>query len=483
MKLAAAALVALCLPQSGAPRHSIEVERRDGETYCTLLADNAPARDVLADLARRAELTLDGFDPSWETTLVSVDLRGRPLRQTLDYVAGSVGIEAEVRQGAIYLHPALEQSQDREALYGAALAAYLGALRTFPEHELAPEAARSMAIIEERRGNFATARAHYEQLVERHPDSPIVPDSLYRIGQLFQQDAAFSEAIDTFSELLRSKNPHDYEARARLELGWCVAQTGQFERALYMIDALDAIEPPSSRADELRRKQVRIRCLAGLGQGRRALELLDQVEADLVTPADKRESLELRAVSCESAGLLPEAARAWLACAQLVEGAAKQRPLSESARLALASGDELGALFVTKAARAAGFELSTFEHTARVGLKLDDANVGRDSALDRLERAEALVAGGMNKEAIVALRSLQQKPAGLDDAARGRLALTLGRALYAEYGIDLALSHFRAELEVLTDAGQRRAVYVLAGELLEDAGRIDEAIEAYRGRI
>jgi len=235
--------------------------------------------------------------------------------------------------------------------------------------------------------------------------------------------------------------------------------------------------------DELRRKQVRIRCLAGLGQGKRALELLDEVEAELVTPADKRESLELRAVACESAGLMPEAARAWLACAQLVEGAAKQRALTESARLALASGDELGALFVTKAARAAGFELPTLEHTARVGLQLDDANVGRDSAPDRLARAEALVASGMNKEAIIALRSLQQKPTGLDDAARGRLALALGRALYAEYGIDLALSHFRNELEVLTDAEQRRAVYVLAGELLEDAGRIDEAIEAYRGRI
>lgn len=483
MKLALVAALALALPQSRASRHSIEVTRRDGEAFCTIKADNAPIHAVLVELADRAGLSLDGFDTAWNRTLVSADLRDRPLRQALDYLMGSVGIEADVRQGAIFLRAGLEGSADAGALHDAALAEYLGALREFPDHALAPEAERSQAWIEERRGRRAAARAHYEQLFERYPDSELVHEARFRAGELLMLDGAWQDAANRLSELLRSDRPHDYEARARLELAWCVAQLGQFERALYMIDALDAIEAASSRADELRRKQVRVRCLAGLGEGRKALALLDELDSRLVTSADKRDSLELRAIACSADGRRADAARAWLAYAQLVDGPLKERALRESATLALAEGDELGALFVAQAARAAGIELGGIEREARTGLGLDDPRLARTAPIERLERAERLVASGMTKEAVATLRALQPQLAGLDEATRTRLALALGRALCAEYGIEIALAHFRQELENLRDPELRRGIYVLAGELLEDAGRIDEAIEAYQGRI
>lgn len=476
----------LLAPQTNAPldrRYQVEVVDDEGETFCTLQADNAPLFDVLREIADRGSLTLDGFDTSWRKTLISADLRRRPLRQVLTFVLGSVGLTGELRQGAIYLHDGLETAEESDQLYDAALAAYLRTLREFPEHALAPEATRSQARIEERRGRIAAARAHYESLIERHPGSDLAPEALYKSGELLMREGAWQEASNRLSDLLRLERKHDYEFKARLELAWCVAELGEFERAMYMVDALDAVEPATSDAEELRRSFVRARAFAGLGQGQRALTILDDVDARLVDGSTRRISLEVRATAYQAAGFGADAARAWIAFSDLAEGEERARALRSAARLAVDAGDELGALFITELAKRHGVDLSTVAREARVRLSLDQLELSSNTLAQRLVRAERLIESGLFAEAFTVLQLLEAQISSLDEPTRARFSVAYGRVLARELGVNSALEHFRDVLPTFETEAQRRALYLLAGELLENEGRLDDAIEAYQGRL
>jgi tetratricopeptide (TPR) repeat protein len=482
MKHVVAALLLLA-PQNPAVRHELTVSEREGERFCTIHADNALLHDVLRDLAEQAHISVDGLDASTRRTLVSVDLRERPLRQAVTFIAGSVGLEAEVRQGILVLRPGLEDSTDPALLRDAALAVSGATLRDFPDHALAPEALRNQAILDERQGRPASARARYDQLVERYPDCALSTDALFSAGELLMREEAWQDAADRFSELLRSEREHDLEVPARLELAWCIARLGQHERALYMMDALDSIDAAASRSEELRRAQVRVRALAGLGRGDAALKLLDDVDARLTTPADRAESLELRALACAAAGRRGDAARAWLGFAQLCEGPRKELALQEAATHALAANDEVGALFVAQSAHKHGIELESVKREARAALTLDDPTPATTGPATTLERAERLCDGGSTAEALKLLATLQSAAATFDESTRARFARCHVRAVAREVGIDTALTYLREQLALLSEPELRRGLYILAGELLERAGRIDEAIEAYRGRI
>jgi len=365
VKLAALALVLCALgapqqpaaPLGGGVRWRVEVEDDEGELLCTLHADQDSLLDVLREIARQANLSLDGVEASWRKTLVSADLERRPLRQALTFLLGSVGLYGELRQGAIYLREGVEDSVNADELYESALAGYLRTLRDFPEHSLADDALRSQARIEERRGRVSAARAYYESLIERQPDSELVPEAMFKSGVLSMREGAWQDAAQRLSDLLRLEVEHDYESPARLELAYCVAELGEYERALYMIDALEGIAPPQTQEEERRRAYVRIRAMAGLGQGKQALALLDDVDRRLGFATTKRESLSLRAAASEAAGQLEEAARSWLAYGRMSEGAERNRALTRAARLAIDGGDELTAMFILQLAKREGLEL------------------------------------------------------------------------------------------------------------------------------
>lgn len=484
MKLALALLFALALPQArDAQRFHVDVTDDDGELVCTLQADNAPLHDVLLELSERAQVSLDGFDTSWRKTLISADLRKRPLRQVLTFVLGSVGLSGELRQGALHLREGLEASDEREVLYDAALASYLRVLRDFPEHALAAQAERSQAWIEVERGRLAAARAHYESLIEQHGSSELVPEALYECALLLMRDEAWQEASNRLSDLLRLEKETEYEFKARLELAWCVAELGEFERALYMIDALDAVEPPTTDAEELRRGLVRVRTMAGLGQGKAALELLDDLDARLVDGESRGTSLELRAIACRAAGRIADAARAWVSYSELVDGPRRAHALSNAAQLALEADDEIGAMFIAQLAKDSGVDLTATVREARTRLSLDQLELTATTLAQRVARAERLLAGGLAGEALEVLQPLQAQVAGLDEDSRVRFSLAYGRALEREVGVDAALEHFRDALPHIESPDARVRIYLLAAELLEAQGRLDDAIEAYRGRI
>ena len=465
------------------PRLRVEVFEEEGEALCNVSADNALVFDVLEQIAAGARLEIDGVGAEVPKLLVTADLRRRPLRQALTYLAGSVGLRAEIRQGALVVRSDASASASRDETYDAALVGYLRVIRDFPEHGLAVDAQLNRAEIEKRRGRNASARANYDALVGQFPESPLVAQALFHAAELFQRDGEWREAVDRYSRVLRHSQRHGYEVRARLELAWCVAQLGEHERALYMIDALEVLQPPHDQSEELRRAYVRVRALAGLGDGVRALDLLEQVELRMSDASMKRESLELRARASAAAGQADAASRAWLAFGRMVEGADRTKALREAASWALASGQELGALFISALARDDGSDLGDLAHEARARLELDDRGPADATPLDRLAQAEELLASDPTARALLMLHSVEAQSDAFDESTRVRLALAIGRALAREVGADDALAYFREVLVNVQDPEERRRVYLLAGELLERDQRLDEAIEAYRGRI
>jgi tetratricopeptide (TPR) repeat protein len=491
MKLALCLLAAFALdplqepraPTALSSRWRVEVEREEGELFCSVRADQDPLLDVLREIAVQADLSLDGVQTSWRRTLVSADLRHRPLRQTLAFLLGSVGLQGEVRQGALYVREGGEDTYTKDELYDSALASYLRALREFPEHPQADDAVRSQARIEASRDHHAAARAHYEALIERYPNSELAPEAMFMSGGLLMREGAWQEASQRLSDLLRLDVEHAYEPLARLELAYCVAELGAYERALYMIDALEGIAAPRDADEERRRAHVRIRAMAGLGQGRQALALLEDIDRRLGFATTKRESLALRAAACESAGLHEEAARAWLSYGRVTDGAERARAYGRAARLAVDGGDELSALFITQLAKREGIELGEVGREARQRLSLDESELGATTPVQRLARAERLFSSSLHSEALKALQSIEPLVPQLTPDEQLRFVRVYTRALASELGLDAALAYLRTALVAIEDGEARRGLYVLAAELLEQDGRLADAIEAYRGRI
>lgn len=491
MKLVASLIAAaLCLAprsqpaaQGETPRWRVQVEREEGELYLTLRADQDSLLEVLREIAVQAELSIDGVESSWRRTLVSADLRRRPLRQALTYLLGSVGLVGEVRQGALVLREGLESIDDVELLRESAMASYLRTLRDFPEHPLADDAVRSQARLEESRGRGPAARALYENLIERYPESELVPEAMFKSGSLLMREGAWQEASQRLSDLLRLEGEQEYEPQARLELAYCVAELGGFERALYMIDALEGIAPPSDVDDERRRAHVRIKALAGLGQGAQALALLDDVDRRLGFATTRHESLALRAAASDSAGLPEEAARAWLSYGRMSEGAERAKAYARAARIALDGGDELSALFITQLAKREELDLGEIGREARQRLALEEFEGGAGSTQQRLVRAERLLDAQLWREALNALSAIEPLIGALEERDRLRFARAYTRTLDAELGVDAALSYLRTALGTFESADARRELYLLAADRLEAAGRLADAVEAYRGRI
>jgi hypothetical protein len=230
---------------------------------------------------------------------------------------------------------------------------------------------------------------------------------------------------------------------------------------------------------------LRARALAATGAHASALAVLGALEARALAPEQYLETLELSARSLEGAGRTADAARRWLLLSQDAKGAQKQLALEQAARLALDAGDEVGVLFIDKLAKAqldAGSSTAAQVREARRRLGLEDGELPAE-ATQRLERAEELATLGRAREALEIAAELELGEPRPTGAALARLVQVKARSLAELQGVDAALSALSGALPQIEDAEARRRIYLLAGELLERAGRLDEAIDAYQGRL
>jgi hypothetical protein len=471
-------------PASGAEleelRFGTQAEVVDGEVWVTVRTEEAPLGLLLAELGREAQVEFEGLERLPPALRVSADLEHRPLRQVVGWILGSVGLRADRRMDTFTLHV---DADTREDLQAQAQIEYLRTLREFPNHPLADRALYGQALLEEDRGEPGTARAHYDALVEAYPESELVGEALKRCAELFAADRDWSRSAQKWAQLLRLEQETEFEILAYEQLALCTAQLGDAERALYMLDALDE-SAPAREDGRQERLYIRARALVGQGQHHRALEALAEADESERSRAQQLDSHELRARALGGLEEHGAASRSWLAYCEVAAGDDLARGLQQAATSALLAGDELAVLFIERLATRRGVEGVVAEQAreARTRLDLLSGRLSGQVDVERLARAERLLAAGLFAEASELLADLSANAHLFEEDERARFVLAYGRALGAG-GSEAALAFLKEQLASLTEVEHRTEVYLLAAELLEAEGRMDEAIEAYQGRL
>jgi hypothetical protein len=486
MKLLAVLLLSVTVQSGGDEildlRYGVTVERSEDEIWCSVRAKDAPLRPLLETLAERAGLTIERADRIPADVLVTVELERRPLGQVTTWVLGSVGLRADRRLDTLTLRV---DADTRDDLAMEAQTSYLRVLREHPNHPDADRAVLGQSLLEQERGNTAAARRHLDSLSEGYPESTLVPDALRRCAELWAADREWSFAAQKWAELLRLEREHAHELLAYRELARCTARLGDSARALHMLDALENLSPAENDVELQERLYIRARALVGVGRHHHALDALDEADRWERTEPQKVASLELRGRALAATGELVDASRAWLGFAELTIGTEREHGLRRAADLSLDAGDELGVLFIEQLATKLGAPgaVALAAREARTRLDLEPTALTQSSAIERLTRAERLLAAELFAEAADALDSIHAAAERFAEPERTRFALAFGRSLAGSAGADAALDLFREQLDGIRDEENRRRIYLLAAELLEAEDRGDEAIEAYRGRL
>ena len=271
--------------------------------------------------------------------------------------------------------------------------------------------------------------------------------------------------------------------KARLQLARSLAKAGDGARALPLLDALDRMFPAVSNDERATRLGIRATALSAAGRSGEALAALDQASRLVPDLASSPEMMRLRAEALEHSGQTAAAGRAWLACAQAVEGAEKRIALEKSARLALAAGDFVGVLFLERESVGTGAEPAIAALAARARQSLGFEAPRESNSDPRLAQAEELVLLGSLSEAETLVEPVWRERGGLSAENLARVALVHARAIDAKSGIEAAIAALRDALPRLKDPSLRKRIYLLAGELYERRDSFELAVDAYEGRL
>ncbi len=462
----------------------VSVRTENDETLCTVKASQVGVDVLLRDLAQKSGRDLVGLDTSMVFDPIDVDLADRPLDLTVDGLAGTAGLRAQVKVGSITLRPDLDEKASVEQLEDMAEVMFVRALRRFPDSDGAASAEMALGEIQESRGHDMAARSHYEALLRVHPDSPLVSEALLRSSMLHERHGEWSDAATGWSLLANRPPPNPYAVKARVELTRCLAFQGDGHQALALIDALDRTMPPETKAESADRMFVRAAALVAADRGADALAALDAAMAAGLDQASSADAVRLRAEAFERAGMPGEAARAWLAWSNTGGGEDRRRTaLARAARSASKAGDLLGVLFIERVAEGTSAEadIQAVADAAREGLGLEVKKV--DVRGLRIDRAEELCTNGDFDGALRALDTPWNERAALKEADLTRVVLVHARCTGATVNAEAAVGELRMALDDVRYPENRRRIYLLAGELYEDASQWELAAQAYGGRL
>lgn len=109
---------------------------------------------------------------------------------------------------------------------------------TPPPANLSPSEVFEMAHSDYRNGNFELAVDGFKMYREQFPESPLVDDSLYWIGECFFSQKNYEKAIEQFNELILNYPRGDKIPAAYLKKGLCLVELGKKDEALSVFKLL-----------------------------------------------------------------------------------------------------------------------------------------------------------------------------------------------------------------------------------------------------
>jgi tetratricopeptide (TPR) repeat protein len=491
----AAALAALSTPAAAVVQIqppqlplAVEIVLVDDRPLVSVRAEHVPLARVLREIAAVAGLELESLGGTLESPaasqLVSVELERRPLPQVLETIAGAAGIQAHGSGGALQvLGPPAETAAPAE-LVDRALAAYLAAVKRFPEDARAPGARLAMGALEEERGNLVAALQHYGTLAELHPLSPLVGEAHLRSALAMEALGRWADASLEFRRAAETLADAETRPAAHLGLARCSIALGEPARALFLVHSLDEEHPAGGESQRIERALVRARAHNALRDWDEALDVLADLPAVIADGPLRRSWLETLAIAYEGRGFPGEAGRAWLMVAERAPAADAGLALENAARLALDAGDDVGALFVCERAARLGHgeALAGYEDEARARLGL--APRGEPSGLD-LEEQFAVAARWIGSDRAVdasrlLVELLRRLPAE-DESARARAVALLARAQDRTLGLEQALATLRGERARCKAQHNQALLDLEAAQILESHREWQRAADAYGG--
>lgn len=109
---------------------------------------------------------------------------------------------------------------------------------TPPPVNVSPSKVFEMAHSDYRNGNFELAVDGFKMYREQFPESPLVDDSLYWIGECFFSQKNYEKAIEQFNELILNYPRGDKIPAAYLKKGLCLVELGKMDEALSVFKLL-----------------------------------------------------------------------------------------------------------------------------------------------------------------------------------------------------------------------------------------------------
>ena len=479
------------------PALQVSVSSYEGETSCTIKAEQVSPREVFGALMREARplpgvdsIIVVGADKIPAAPLLDLTISARPFGEALGILMGCVGLRIEQRAETLTVLPEYEEGATSEALLERARRNLVSTFSSFPNSDVSPLILQAMARVEEKLGLNDAAEGHLRQLAQDFPNSDLVPSALTHAGQLLQRSGQWGEAKQVLSQLCNLPYAHDHYPNGLLELARCHAELGEGRQGLRILDALNAIWPLDKGVDspaiQAERLFVHAACLFEAGDAGEALVLLDRCN-ELGHRGDLDPKVfPLRARALEAVGRPADAAVAWLARSRRVEGKELQSvALAEAARLALVADDQLALDLIYARGVELGVEQSLvglrFEARASLGLSTDGMKPEGPNGLLLLGKRH--LDAGRNEEALRALLAAKEHRLEFSETENLDLNILLGRASNEVRGIDSAVAEMREGLPLLSKRGDRTQVYLYVAELYESAGRYEDAIAAYEGQL
>jgi tetratricopeptide (TPR) repeat protein len=122
-----------------------------------------------------------------------------------------------------------------------------------------------------------------------------------------------------------------------------------------------------------------------------------------------------------------------------------------------------------------------YEARARLGLSTEGMEPDTPAGLVLLGRTR--LDSGDAQGALDVLEQAKSQRGQLEESDILALNILLARAAHQVYGVDEAVTEMREGLSMLSRRGDRAQIYLIAAEFYEAAGRYEDAIDAYGGRL
>jgi tetratricopeptide (TPR) repeat protein len=465
--------------QDRGERALVSVSRRptpEGEQW-SVRCEEAGLGEIVREIARKADLALEGSELLAFGAKLSVDLERRPLEQVLDYVLGNQGLRHELVGGALRLLPA---SHDPGELLRLAQDAWR-VVAAGGDETAAGRARLAQGNLAEARGDLEGAYLAYSELAaeEGGEDSH---EATFRAGKVLERMGHWAEAAQHFRTLAGLDGAQRFHSRARLELARASIQLGDAGSALHLLNFLAANYASIDPVELAERRLVRAEAFNATQEHVEALRVLESGEV-VSAPSAAARSLEIRATALEGLGFQVEAARAWLIFAREASlDEARAGAFARAARLSLEAGDELGTLFVCREAAKAGADegLGSLERDARARLGLEERDAPT-TIHERLELAESLLERGEVHKAGQVFEGLYLARGAFPEGDQVRVLAGWARIVLDRAGLEAAIEILARARGAAEDPDVLQELDRTAAGLFEAEGRFDEAVEAYRG--